>query len=71
MAVSKDIETYAVNNVNGADAFYELYFTGVKNAIQQIHRSCWILRAGYTNINDKNCSLSTVLTAMDQKLQKS
>jgi len=23
------------------------------------------------NINDKNCSLSTVLTATDQKLQKS
>ena len=27
--------------------------------------------AYYTKINDKNCSLSIVLTAMDQKLQKS
>jgi len=25
----------------------------------------------YTEINDKNCSLSIALTAMDQKLQKS
>ena len=29
------------------------------------------LRILYTIINDKNCSLSIALTAMDQKLQKS
>ena len=28
-------------------------------------------RAKTANINDKNCSLSIVLTAVDQKLQKS
>jgi len=35
--------------------------------IQQSHCSTAVL----TLINDKNCSLTIVLTAMDQKLQKS
>jgi len=30
-----------------------------------------IFKGFYYNIDDKNCSLSIVLTAMDQKLQKS
>ena len=30
-----------------------------------------LLEDTYTTINDKNCSLTIVLTAMDQKLQKS
>jgi len=32
---------------------------------------CTVIDNKTTNINNKNCSLSTVLTAMDQKLQKS
>jgi len=33
--------------------------------------SCFVDIHGYIHINDKNCSLSIVLTAMDQKQQKS
>ena len=32
---------------------------------------CAVTNNKTANINDKNCSLTTVLTAMDQKLQKS
>jgi len=31
----------------------------------------WEIFTIYSKINDKNCSLSIALTAMDQKLQKS
>jgi len=34
-------------------------------------KKCAVTDNKTANINDKNCSLSIVLTAMDQKLQKS
>jgi len=42
-----------------------------RKLLELFARNTYFLGLGHFDVNDKNCSLSIVLTATDQKLQKS